>query len=82
MGVGSAKVRKYLEEVCVWLKPVRGDFAVGKHGQTVRHDMIGEQAAVGVAAGLAGGKTQHVGQNLCGIDQGQGRLAGVAPHPV
>ena len=61
------------------LEPVGRNLAVGEHGQAVRHDVVGEQAAVGVAAGLGGVEAQHVGQDPLGIDQGSGLCPGVAP---
>lgn len=78
--VGRAQVGETLEEVGVRPEPVWRDFALGEHGQPVRDNVVREQAAVGVPAGLGGVEAQHVGQDLLGIDHSSGLFPGVAPH--
>ena len=77
--VRRAEVWENLEEVSMRLEPIGRDLAVREHGEAVCDDVVGEQAAVRVPAGLGGVEAQHVGQNPLGIDQGSGFCAGIAP---
>lgn len=79
MRVRGAEVGEPREQVSVGLEPVGRDLALGEHAQAVRDDVVGEQAAVEVAAGLGGVEAQHVGQDAFCIDQGFGLCRGVAP---